>query len=159
MSAKKKKADDKRYKDIRSAKALRDFSVEERFEAGMVLTGTEIKSIRLGKAQINDAFARIHKGEAYLHRAHIDEYSFGNINNHDPIRIRKLLLHKREIEKVEHAINAGGYTLIPLRIYFKGALAKVELGLAKGKKLFDKREDVKRRVQKREMDRAMSHRR
>lgn len=157
MSAKKKKKDDSN-KDIRNAKALRDFHVEERFEAGIMLTGTEIKSIRMGKAQINDAYARVHRGEIFLYQAHIDEYAFGNLNNHDPVRPRKLLLHRKEIQKLEHAIEAQGYSLIPLKIYFKGALAKVQLGLAKGKKLFDKREDMKRKVQTREMDRAMAGR-
>lgn len=159
VSAQKKKTDKARFKDIRNAKALRDFAVEERFEAGIVLRGTEIKSIRAGKAQINDAFARVERGEVFLYNAHIDEYVFGNVNNHEPTRVRKLLLHKKEIRSVEQSLKAGGYTLIPLRMYFKGSLAKLEIGLAKGKKLYDKREDLKKKVQTREMDRAMAARR
>lgn len=158
MSTSKKKSKQDRQKDIRNAKALRNYFIEERFEAGIVLTGTEIKSIREGKAQINDAFARVERDELFLYHAHVDEYTYGNLNNHNPVRPRKLLMHKREILRIRQAIEAGGYTLIPLRIYFKGSLAKVEVGLAKGKKLYDKREDLKKKVQQREVDRAMAGR-
>ncbi len=158
MSAQKKNSDAVRFKDIRNSKALRDFAVEERFETGIVLKGTEIKSIRQGKAQISDSFARVERGEVFLYNAHIDEYTFGNINNHEPKRVRKLLLHSKEIRRIGVALDAGGYTLIPLRIYFKGSLAKVEVGLAKGKKLYDKRDDMKKKIQTREMDRAMAGR-
>ena len=157
MSAKKKDAD--RFTEIRNSKALRDYSIDERFEAGIQLRGTEVKSIRAGKAQINDAFARVEKGEIWLHNAHIEQYAFGNINNHDAKRIRKLLLHRRHIEKIRMALDAGGRALVPLRMYFKDALVKVEVALATGKKLFDRRDDLKKRVQLREVDQAMKQRR
>lgn len=155
MSAQKKKKSAERFKEVRNAKALRNFSIEERLETGIVLTGTEVKSIRQGKAQINDAFARIERGEVILYHAHVDEYSHGNINNHNPVRPRKLLLHKREILRLEQAVNAGGYALVPIRLYFKQALVKVEIGLGKGKKLHDKREDLKRKDHQRDIDRAL----
>jgi SsrA-binding protein len=149
------KKDPKRYTEIRNSKAGRDYFVDTRFEAGIQLRGTEVKSIRAGKAQINDAFARIEKGEAWLHNAHIEQYAFGNIHNHDAKRIRKLLLHRRDIDKIQHALEAGGRTLVPLRMYFKEALVKVEMGLCTGKKLFDRRDDLKKRVQTREIEQAM----
>jgi len=157
MSAKKKDSD--RFTEIRNSKALRDYSVDERFEAGIQLRGTEVKSIRAGKAQINDAFARVEKGEVWLYNAHIEQYAFGNINNHDAKRIRKLLLHRRHIEKIRVALQTGGRALVPLRMYFKAALVKVEVGLATGKKLYDRREDLKKRVQMREVDQAIKERR
>jgi SsrA-binding protein len=157
MSAKKKDAD--RFTEIRNSKALRDYSIDERFEAGIQLRGTEVKSIRAGKAQINDAFARVEKGEVWLYNAHIEQYAFGNIHNHDAKRIRKLLLHRRHIEKIRMALEAGGRALVPLRMYFKEALVKVEVALATGKKQFDRRDDLKKRVQLREMDQAMKQRR
>jgi SsrA-binding protein len=156
MAAQKK--DSKRYTEIRNAKALRDFSVDERFEAGIQLRGTEVKSIRAGKAQINDAFARVEKGEVWLYNAHIEQYAFGNIHNHDAKRIRKLLLHRRHIEKIRHALEAGGRALVPLRMYFKEALVKVEVALATGKKQFDRRDDMKKRAEMREVDQAMKQR-
>ena len=133
--------------------------MDEKFEAGIQLRGTEVKSIRAGKAQINDAFARVEKGEAWLHNAHIEQYAFGNINNHDAKRIRKLLLHRRHIDKIQHALEAGGRALVPLRMYFKDALVKVEVALCTGKKLFDRREDLKKRVQTREIEQELKHRR
>lgn len=157
MSAQKKDAT--RYTEIRNAKALRDYSVDERFEAGIQLRGTEVKSIRGGRAQINDAFGRYEKGELWLHNAHIEQYAFGNIHNHDAKRIRKLLLHKHQVRKIAQALSTGGHALVPLRMYFKDALVKVEVALATGKKLFDKREDLKRKVQVREVDKAMKSRR
>ena len=158
MSAQKK--DPKRYSEIRNSKALRDYTVDERFEAGIQLQGTEVKSIRAGKAQINDAFARIEKGEVWLYNAHIEQYSWGNIYNHDAKRIRKLMLHRRHIEKIRGALEAGGgRALVPLRMYFKEALVKVELGLCTGKKLFDRREDLKKKAQLREVDQALKQRR
>ncbi len=157
MAAQKKDA--KRYTEIRNSKALRDYSVDEKFEAGIQLKGTEVKSIRAGKAQINDAFARVEKGEIWLHNAHIEAYAFGNIYNHDAKRIRKLLLHRRHIDKISHALAAGGKALVPLRMYFKGALVKVEVALATGKKNFDRRDDLKKRVQLREVDQAIKERR
>jgi SsrA-binding protein len=157
MSAKKKDSD--RFTEIRNSKALRDYAIGERFEAGIQLRGTEVKSIRAGRAQINDAFARVEKGEVWLYNAHIEQYAFGNINNHDAKRIRKLLLHRRHIEKIRVALEAGGQALVPLRMYFKEALVKVEVGLGAGKKLFDRRDDLKKRVQLREVDQAMKERR
>jgi len=157
MSAKKK--DSTRYSEVRNAKALRDYFVDERFEAGLALKGTEVKSIRAGRAQINDAFGRHTNGELWLHNAHIEQYAFGNIYNHDARRIRKLLLHKHEIRKIVQALDAGGRALVPLRLYFKDALVKVEVGLCTGKKLYDKRETMKTKVQEREMEKEMKFRR
>ena len=136
-----------------------NYFIENTFEAGIALKGTEVKSIRQGRAQINDAFARAEKGELFLYNTHIDEYTHGTDNNHIPLRPRKLLLHKREIEKLIAQMERGGMALIPLRLYFKGSLVKVELGLGKGKKLYDKRDDLKKKTQQREMDRAMADRR
>jgi SsrA-binding protein len=153
-----KKASD-RFSEIRNAKALRDYSIDERFEAGIQLRGTEVKSIRAGKAQITDAFARVEKGELWLHNAHIEQYAFGNIHNHDAKRIRKLLLHRRHIDKIRVALETGGgRAVVPLRMYFKDALVKVEVALATGKKQFDRREDLKKRVQLREVDQALKQR-
>jgi len=157
VSAQKK--DSARFTEVRNSKALRDYSVDERFEAGIQLRGTEVKSIRAGKAQINDAFARVEKNEVWLYNAHIEQYAFGNIHNHDAKRIRKLLLHRRDIEKIRLALDAGGRALVPLRMYFKEALVKVEVALATGKKLFDRRDDLKKRVVQREIDQAMKDRR
>ncbi len=157
MSAQKKDA--ARFTEVRNAKALRDYFVDERFEAGIALKGTEVKSIRAGKAQISDAFGRIEKGELWLHNAHIEQYAFGNINNHDARRIRKLLLHEHQIRKIAQALNAGGRALVPLRMYFKGALVKVEVALATGKKLFDKRETLKRKAVVRDLDKSLKFRR
>ncbi len=154
------KKDQVRFTEIRNSKALRDYTVDERFEAGIQLRGTEVKSIRAGKAQINDAFARVEKGEVWLYNAHIEQYAFGNINNHDAKRIRKLLLHRRHIDKIRVALETGGgRALVPLRMYFKEALVKVEVALCTGKKLHDRRDDLKKRVQLREVDQAMKARR
>ena len=158
MAAKKK--DTERYREIRNSKAGRNFFIGEKFEAGVKLTGTEVKSIRAGKGQINDAFVRIDSGDIpTLYHAYIDEYAFGNRENHNPTRPRVLLLHKKEIDHIKLEMEAGGQALIPLRMYFKGGLVKVEVGLCKGKKLFDKREDIKKKDQMREAERAMSFRR
>ncbi|MFT3782071.1 MAG: SsrA-binding protein SmpB [Nibricoccus sp.] len=157
MSAQKK--DPARYTEIRNSKALRDYFVEEKFEAGIALKGTEVKSIRGGRAQINDAFGRFDKGELWLLNAHIEEYAFGNIYNHDSRRTRKLLLHKHQIRKIAQALQVGGRALVPLRMYFKDALVKVEVALCSGKKLFDKRDDLKKKVIDREIDKAMKYRR
>lgn len=150
-----KKENSARYKEIRNAKAFRDFLIEDRFEAGIVLTGTEVKSIRAGRAQISDAFGRLEKNGVFLCHMHIAEYEFGNLNNHLPYRPRKLLLHRKEIQKIELAVNAGGAAIVPLRVYFKEGLVKVELGLGKGKKLYDKREDLKKKAHEQEMKRAL----
>lgn len=158
MAAQKKDA--KRYTEIRNAKALRDYTVDERFEAGIQLKGTEVKSIRAGRAQINDAFGRVEKGEAWLYNAHIEAYAFGNIHNHDAKRIRKLLLHRRHILKIQQALDmGGGRALVPLRMYFKDALVKVEVALCTGKKLHDRRDDLKKQAQMREVDQALKQRR
>ncbi len=139
-------------------KAFHEYFIEERYEAGMVLTGTEVKSLRMGKANLNDAFAMVKNGEAFLHNLHISPYDFGNRQNHDPDRMRKLLLHKKEIEKLYGRVREQGYSLVPLRLYFKNGLVKVEMGLAKGKKLYDKREDMKKKDQKREMAQVFKER-
>jgi len=157
MSSKNK--DGPRFTEIRSAKALRDYAIGERFEAGIQLRGTEVKSIRAGRAQISDAFGRVEKGEVWLHNAHIEQYAFGNLNNHEARRIRKLLLHRSQIRKITQAIEAGGKALVPLRMYFRDALVKVEIGLGTGKKQFDKRDDLKRRIELREAERALKARR
>jgi len=153
------KKDSARYTEVRNSKALRDFFVDERFEAGISLLGTEVKSIRGGKAQISDAFGRVEKNEVWLHNAHIDQYAFGSINNHDPRRVRKLLLHQHQIRKIAQALNVAGHALIPLRLYFKEALVKVEVALCTGKKHFDKRDDLKKKAEMREVTKALKFRR
>ncbi len=158
MSASNKKSGGERFTEIRSSKALRDYTVQDKFEAGIALRGTEVKSIRAGRAQINDAFGRVHKGELWLMNAHIEEYAFGNIYNHETRRSRKLLLHRHEMRKIIQAMEVGGLALVPLRLYFKQALVKVELALGVGKKLYDKRDDLKKKVVMREVDRAMKAR-
>lgn len=135
-------------------KAYHDYHIEETYEAGMALRGTEVKSLREGRANLKDSFARIDKDEIFLLNCHISPYSHGNIANHDPLRTRKLLLHRREIQRLIGKIQQKGYALIPLKIYFKNEKAKVELGLAKGKKAYDKREDIKKREAGREMEKA-----
>jgi len=139
-------------------KAYHNYFIEEKFEAGMVLTGTEIKSLRMGNANLNDSFAIVRNGEAFLNNLHISPYDFGNRENHDPDRMRKLLLHKKEIAKLFSKIREQGYSVVPLRLYFKNGLAKVEIGLAKGKKLYDKREVMKEKDQKRDMSQALKQR-
>jgi SsrA-binding protein len=136
-------------------KAYHDFFIEEKFEAGMVLKGTEVKSLRMGKANLNDSFALVKSGEAFLHNLHISPYDFGNRENHDPDRMRKLLLHKKEIIKLFSKVREQGYSIVPLRLYFKEGLVKVEMGLAKGKKLYDKREDLKTKDSKRDIAQAL----
>lgn len=139
-------------------KAYHDYFIEEKLEAGMVLQGTEVKSLRSGKANLNDAFMQVRSGEAFLHNLHISPYDFGNRQNHDPDRNRKLLLHKKEIERMFARIREQGYSAIPLRLYFKDGLVKVEIGLAKGKKLYDKREDLKKKDSQRELSQALKSR-
>lgn len=139
-------------------KAYHDYFIEEKIEAGMVLTGTEVKSLRMGKANLNDSFATVKSGEAFLNNLHISPYDFGNRENHDPDRMRKLLLHKKEITKLFSRIREQGYSLVPLRLYFKNGMVKVEMGLAKGKKLYDKRQDMKQKDHKREMSQAFKER-
>jgi len=136
-------------------RARHDYFIEETCEAGLVLTGSEVKSLRAGKANLKDSHARIERGEAWLANAHISEYGPSAQFGHEPTRKRKLLLHAREIERLAGKIKEKGLTLIPLRLYFKHGRAKVELGLARGKKLYDKRASIKERETKREVDRAM----
>ncbi len=137
--------------EINNRKAKFDYEIEETIEAGIVLTGTEIKSIRLGKANLKDSYAIIKKNEVFLLGMHISAYKEGNIFNHDELRTRKLLLHKKEILKLNNKITLDGYSLIPIKLYFKGGIAKILLGVAKGKKLYDKREAIKKRDIDREM--------
>ncbi len=152
MSAKAKKD---RYKEVRNNRAHRDYFVEERVEAGIVLRGTEVKSIRQGMAQINDAFVRIERSTPILYHAHISEYAFGTDANHNPYRPRRLLLNRREIHRWEQQLQSGGRTLVPLRLYFKKGLVKAEIALCRGKKQYDKREDLKRKADELEADRAL----
>jgi SsrA-binding protein len=141
-------------------KAYHDYFIEEKFEAGIVLQGTEVKSLREGRVNLQDSYASVKGGEAFLHQCHISPYSHGNIMNHEPLRTRKLLLHRKEINKLLGKTQQQGLTIVPLRIYFsKRGLAKVELGLAKGKKQHDRRESIKRREAGREVERAMKERR
>ncbi len=156
MKADKKKGE--RYTEIRNRKFRRDFIVGDKIEAGIVLTGTEVKSIRGGQAQINDAFVRIEKERVNLYHAHIAEYGFGNENNHNPDRPRQLLLHKREIERLQKEIQSGGKSLVPSRIYFKKALIKVEIAVCVGKKRGDKREALKKKAAMRDAERALRRR-
>ena len=134
-------------------KAYHDFFIDDKYETGIELFGTEVKSIRMGKCSIKESFVRIEKGEVYIYGMHINPYEKGNIFNKDPLRVRKLLLHKTEINKLAAKIAEKGYTLVPLQVYFKGSLVKVEIGLARGKKLYDKRDDIRKRDLKREHER------
>lgn len=136
-------------------RAYHEYHILETFEAGIALTGTEVKSLRQGKANINDAFARIDNGECILYEMHISPYDFGNRFNPDPKRPRKLLLHKNEIRKYHSEIKEKGLTLIPLKVYFTRGIAKVQLGLAKGKKLYDKRDDMAKKEAQRHIDRSI----
>jgi SsrA-binding protein len=140
-------------------KARHDYHLEDVFEAGLVLTGTEVKSLRAGRASLVDGYGSIEGGEAWLENIHIPEYTQGTWNNHSPRRKRKLLMHKTEIVKLGQKIKEGGYTLVPLKLYFTDGRAKVELALAKGKKDYDKRHALRERQDKREADRAISARR
>ena len=134
-------------------KAYHDYFIEEKYEAGIVLHGTEVKSIRMGKCSIKESFISIDKGELMIYGLHISPYEKGNIFNKDPLRPKKLLVHKAEIGKLAGKIAQQGYTLVPLQVYFKGSLVKVEFGLAKGKKLYDKRQDIAKKDQRREAER------
>ncbi|WP_294180365.1 SsrA-binding protein SmpB [uncultured Schumannella sp.] len=140
-------------------KARHDYLIEDTYEAGLVLTGTEVKSLREGRASLVDGYAFIEKGEAWLDAVHIPEYTEGTWNNHSPRRKRKLLLHKAQIVKISHKTKEGGYTLVPLQIYFTEGRAKVEIAVAKGKREYDKRQTLRERQDKREADRAISSRR
>lgn len=135
-------------------KANFDYAIEETIEAGIVLKGTEIKSIRNGKVQIRDAFILIRNNEAWISNMHINPYEQGNIHNHDPVRVRKLLLHKKQIASLEGTMKQQGYSIVPLKMYIKNGFAKVLIGVGKGKKLYDKRQDLKEKEHKRDMQRA-----
>ncbi|MFA5354513.1 MAG: SsrA-binding protein SmpB [Thermodesulfovibrionales bacterium] len=139
-------------------KAYHDYSIEETIEAGVQLLGTEVKSLRDGRANLQDSYVLIKEAEVFLFNCHISPYSHGNIMNHEPLRTRKLLLHRKEIERLRGKMQQKGLTLIPLKIYFKGAYAKVEVGLARGKRQFEKRESIKEREAKRDIERAMRSR-
>ena len=134
-------------------KAYHDYFIEETYEAGIALHGTEVKSLRMGKCSIKESFVRIENEEVYIYGMHISPYEKGNIFNRDPLRVKKLLLHKSEIRKMKGKIAEKGYTLVPLKVYFNRSLVKVEIGLAKGKKLYDKRQDIAKKDQRREEER------
>jgi SsrA-binding protein len=133
-------------------KAYFDYFIEDKYEAGVALHGTEVKSLRMGKCSLKESFLRVEKGEVFIYNMHISPYEKGNIFNKDPLRVRKLLMHKYEINKIAGQIVQKGYTLVPLQIYFKGSIVKIEIGLAKGKKLYDKREDIAKKDQRREAE-------
>lgn len=134
-------------------KAHFDYFIEDTFEAGIALAGTEVKSLRMGKCSVKESFIRIENGEVYIYNMHISPYEKGNIFNKDPLRVRKLLLHKYEVNKMVGKMQQKGYTIVPLQVYFKGNLCKVQIGLARGKKLYDKREDIAKKDQRREAER------
>ncbi len=143
---------------LNNPKARRDYHILDTFEAGIVLHGTEVKVLRAGKGQITDAFARVEKDEVWLYNAHIDEYTFGNRENHQPKAPRKLLLHKSEIRKLFELASVKGNAIFPLSFYWKNGKVKVALGVGKGKVEYDKRDDIKKRESEREMKRAIMHR-
>jgi len=148
-------ADPTHIKNIaENRKARYDYFIEDTFEAGMALVGTEVKSLRGGRANLKDSYAKIANGEVWVHQLHITPYQFAYYGNHDPLRPRKLLLHKREIKKLYGKINEQGYSLIPLKMYFKSGRVKLLLGLAKGKKKYDKRDTLRKRDQERDLQRA-----
>jgi len=135
-------------------KARHNYHIDDVFEAGMVLKGTEVKSLRQGRVNLKDAYARIKQGEVFVHQMHIGPYPFAHYDNHEPLRPRKLLLHKQEIKRLFGKINEQGFTLVPLKIYFKSGKVKLQLALARGKRQYDKREAIRRRDEQRELDRA-----
>ena len=138
---------------VTNRKANFEYDIISRYEAGLVLTGTEVKSLRAGKANLQEAYGRIKNDEVWLVNSHINEYNFGNINNHEPTRSRKLLLNKKEIRKIRQLLQEKGLTLIPLKLDFKDSLVKAEIGIARGKKLYDKRESIKKRETERKLSR------
>lgn len=139
-------------------KAYHDYFIDDKYEAGIELYGTEVKSIRMGKCSIKEAFIKIDNGQVYVTGMHISPYEKGNIFNKDPLRIRKLLLHKLEISRLASKVKEKGYTLVPLQVYLKGSLVKIEIGLARGKKLYDKRDDLAKKDAKREVEREFKDR-
>ncbi|MGH2436294.1 MAG: SsrA-binding protein SmpB [bacterium] len=140
-------------------KARHEFFIEETYEAGLMLTGTEVKSLRGGRASIQESFARVEDGELWVYHMHIPPYEAGNIFNHDPLRPRKLLLHRREVDRLYGRVQQKGYTLIPLRVYFRRGIAKLELGVARGKRQYDKRAAIAEREADRRIERAVRQRR
>lgn len=152
----------KKEKDSRlianNKKAYHDYFIEEKYEAGIELHGTEVKSLRMGKCSIKESFIKIEHGEIFIYGMHISPYEKGNIFNRDPLRVKKLLMHKNEILKLQQKIAEKGYTLVPLQVYFNKSLIKVEVGLAKGKKLYDKRADIQKKDMKRESEREFKQR-
>lgn len=141
------------YKLIANNKKARfDYFIEDSYEAGIALHGTEVKSLRMGKCSVKEAFVRIENGEVFIYNMHVSPYEKGNIFNKDPLRVKKLLLHKHEINKLSGQMVQKGYTIVPLQVYFKGSLVKLEIGLARGKKLYDKRQDIAKKDQRREAE-------
>ena len=155
MGSKKKSSDS--LPSFSNSKARHKFLLVDKFIAGLELQGTEVKSIRNGKAQISESFAKFNKDQLFLYNAYVDEYPFGNENNHEPTRPRKLLLHRRELNRLQAAVEASGKTIVPLRLFFKGALIKCELALGIGKNQRDKRQDLKKRVAQREAEQAVKN--
>ena len=152
------KTDNKKRMIANNKKAYHDYFLEETFEAGISLKGTEVKSLRMGRCSIKEAFVRIENGEVMLYQMHIPPYEKGNIFNRDPLRPRKLLMHKAEIRKLLGKIKEKGYTLVPVEVYFSGSLVKVKIALARGKKLYDKRDDIAKKDQRREAQREFKER-
>ena len=136
-------------------KARHDYFIDDEYEAGMVLLGTEVKSLRLGRVNLKDSYAKIKNGEVFVHQMHIGQYPFAHYGNHDPLRPRKLLLHNHEIRKLIGKVQEKGYSLIPVRVYFKNGKAKMSIALARGKRKYDKRESIRNRDEKRDMDRSL----
>ena len=136
-------------------KAYHDYFIEEKYEAGLVLHGTEVKSLRMGKCSVKEAFIRVENGEVFIYGMHISPYEKGNIFNKDPLRVKKLLLHRQQIRKLIGDSSEKGYTIVPLQVYFRDGRAKIEIGLARGKKLYDKRQDIARKDQGREMEKEL----
>jgi SsrA-binding protein len=153
MARKNKKENSSKKIIAVNRKARFDYFIEDEYEAGLVLKGTEVKSLRLGKANLKDAYARVQNGEVFVYQMHIGPYPFAYYENHDPLRVRKLLLHKQEIKRLYAKVNEKGHSLIPLKLYFKGGKAKLTIALAKGKRKYDKREAIKRRDEQRDLDR------
>ena len=146
-------AKDERKQIANNKKAYHDYFIDETYETGVVLHGTEVKSMRMGKCSIKESFIRIENGEVFVYGMHVSPYEKGNIFNKDPLRVKKLLMHKYEINKLAGKVAEKGYTLVPLQVYFKEGKVKIEIGLARGKKLYDKREDIARKDQRRETER------
>ena len=136
-------------------KAYHDYFIEEKYEAGLVLHGTEVKALRMGKCSVKEAFIRVENGEVFIYGMHISPYEKGNIFNKDPLRVKKLLLHRQQIRKLIGDSSEKGYTIVPLQVYFRDGRAKIEIGLARGKKLYDKRQDIARKDQRREMEKEL----